>query len=293
MALDVRKLRAIDLARLLNSTSAGEVVSEAVVRRHVGRAGFRVASPGDPDRIDLLRYVAWLAVTRHAAIEAKEKRAAGAGNGEDRWLSIAEASAAVVPAVTSDAVRKWCTAGLPFERTGGGGREIRIRHADLARWVAANKPSWRMAATPNGAGVEEARGDVEGRGDPRRTFEAALRLGEARARREDLRRQTDEIRLRRQLGELVSAAEVERVWSAQVGAFARGLARLPDQCLPGLARVVGSMLEGLGVPANKSAPAVEAVKAAFRAEVEGVTEILRAGLSEAPADNQEQDDGEE
>lgn len=255
------------------------------------RAGFRVASAGDPSRIDLLRYVGWLVVTRHAAIAASDK-SASSGSG-DKWLSIADAAAAVVPAVTSDAVRKWCSAGLPFERTGGGGREIRIKAGDLATWVGRNKPGMRVVDAVAGSTPAAGAPESTSQTDPRRAFESALRLGDARAAREDLRRRTDEIRLQKQLGELVSAAEVERVWSAQIGAFSRGLAKLPDTCMPGLARAVGAMLEGLGVPANKAAPAVEGIKAAFRAEVQQATDIIRQGLSEHPASDQEQGDGQE
>jgi hypothetical protein len=62
MAIDPRNLRPSDLCRLLNSTPLGEVVNERQLYRHRSRAGFRI---GDGKRIDLLRYVAWLAVERH------------------------------------------------------------------------------------------------------------------------------------------------------------------------------------------------------------------------------------
>ena len=62
MKLDPRKLRPAELARLLNSTPLGEVVKSHVVYRHQNLAGYRI---GDGRRIDLVRYVAWLAVARH------------------------------------------------------------------------------------------------------------------------------------------------------------------------------------------------------------------------------------
>lgn len=187
-------------------------------------------------------------------------------------------------------MRKWCSAGLPFERAGGGGREIRIRLADLAAFVRRTRPRYTVtgAAKQASAGRPESHADS----DPRRAFESSLRLGDARAAREELRRRSDEIRLRKQLGELVSAAEVERVWSAQIGAFAQGLARLPDACVPGLAMAAAAALDGLGVPQNAAEPAVERLKAAFRAEVQQAADIMRRALSEGPA-NQEQGDEQE
>ena len=65
MPIDPRQLRPGELCRLLNSTPLGEVISERQLHRHRTRAGFRVAADGDTGRVDLFRYVAWLAATRH------------------------------------------------------------------------------------------------------------------------------------------------------------------------------------------------------------------------------------
>ena len=62
MALDVRKLRPGALCQLLNSTPLGEVINVRQLRRHRTRAGLRV---GDDQRVDLLRYIAWLVEVRH------------------------------------------------------------------------------------------------------------------------------------------------------------------------------------------------------------------------------------
>jgi hypothetical protein len=74
VAIDPRRLKPGEAARLLNSTPAGEVVSERQLHRHRTRAGFRIASEGDTGRLDLLRYIAWLTVERHALadVEAPE-----------------------------------------------------------------------------------------------------------------------------------------------------------------------------------------------------------------------------
>jgi len=68
VAIDPRQLRPGELARLLNSTPLGEVISERQLHRHRTRAGFRVAADGDAGKVDLFRYVAWLVTTRHEAI---------------------------------------------------------------------------------------------------------------------------------------------------------------------------------------------------------------------------------
>jgi len=71
VAIDPRQLRPGELARLLNSTPLGEVISERQLHRHRTRAGFRVAADGDRGRagkVDLFRYVAWLVTTRHETI---------------------------------------------------------------------------------------------------------------------------------------------------------------------------------------------------------------------------------
>jgi len=61
VAIDPRRLRPTQLARLLNSTPLGEVVSERQLHRHRTRAGFRI---GDGQSVDLFRYVAWLIQVR-------------------------------------------------------------------------------------------------------------------------------------------------------------------------------------------------------------------------------------
>ena len=62
-AIDPRRLRPAEVARLLNSTPLGEVISDRQVRRHRTQAGYRI---GDGAYMDLFRYVAWLAEEKHA-----------------------------------------------------------------------------------------------------------------------------------------------------------------------------------------------------------------------------------
>lgn len=61
-AIDIRKLRPVDVCRLVNSTPLGTVLDERRLYRHRSRAGFRI---GDGRHIDLFRYAAWLVELRH------------------------------------------------------------------------------------------------------------------------------------------------------------------------------------------------------------------------------------
>jgi hypothetical protein len=74
LAIDPRKLKPIELVRLLNSTPLGEVTSARSLYQHRARAGMRI---GDDKTVDLLRYTAWLAWERHHrdAYDAHRERA--------------------------------------------------------------------------------------------------------------------------------------------------------------------------------------------------------------------------
>jgi hypothetical protein len=65
VAIDPRRLRPTQLVQLLNSTPTGEVIGERQLYRHRTRAGLRITASGDPGKLDLLRYVAWLVIERH------------------------------------------------------------------------------------------------------------------------------------------------------------------------------------------------------------------------------------
>jgi len=72
VAIDPRQLKPTDLARLLNSTPLGAVIEERQLHRHRTRAGFRI---GDGRRVDLFKYVAWLADERHKPRPVKDPAA--------------------------------------------------------------------------------------------------------------------------------------------------------------------------------------------------------------------------
>ncbi len=72
MGTDVRRLRIGETCRLLNSTPLGECVGERQLHRHRTRAGLRIGADGDPNRVNLLRYIAWLFDQRHAPERASD-----------------------------------------------------------------------------------------------------------------------------------------------------------------------------------------------------------------------------
>lgn len=62
---DPRRLRPAELVRLLNSTPLGPVLTAKQLARQRDRAGLRIAAAGSSDRVDLVRFTAWLAGERH------------------------------------------------------------------------------------------------------------------------------------------------------------------------------------------------------------------------------------
>lgn len=106
MAIDPRNLRPGELCRLLNSTPLGTVINERQLYRHRNRAGYRL---GDGNRVDLLRYVAWLVeeVHRPRAGTASDSYEALKERARARNSAIAKAGRDIgeLPAVV-DAVRR-------------------------------------------------------------------------------------------------------------------------------------------------------------------------------------------
>ncbi len=64
MAMDLRALSPTELVRLLNSTPAGTVVNAAKVHRQMNEAGLRITAPGNSRKVNLAKYVLWLARER-------------------------------------------------------------------------------------------------------------------------------------------------------------------------------------------------------------------------------------
>ncbi len=74
MRIKTKKMKPIEVVRLLNSTELGTVLSTAKVYRHFTAAGYRIASTEDSRALNFYRYAAWL-VDRHNT--PREERAGG------------------------------------------------------------------------------------------------------------------------------------------------------------------------------------------------------------------------
>ncbi|MEM7577500.1 MAG: terminase gpA endonuclease subunit [Planctomycetota bacterium] len=110
MAMDLRALSPTELVRLLNSTPAGTVVSAAKVHRQMNEAGLRITAAGDPRKVNLLKYVAWLVRERDkplpGAISYEERKAREAER--NRALSRAGRDIGSIPEVEDPQRRDRC-----------------------------------------------------------------------------------------------------------------------------------------------------------------------------------------
>ena len=69
MPINPSNMRVVDIARLLNSTSQGFVLSQARLYRDFNRVGFRIAAAENPRNINLLKYIAWAYDQKHTPRE--------------------------------------------------------------------------------------------------------------------------------------------------------------------------------------------------------------------------------
>lgn len=74
MILKTKKMKPVEVVRLLNSTELGTVLSQATVYRHFTQAGYRIASTEDSRALNFYRYAAWLVDRRNMP---REERASG------------------------------------------------------------------------------------------------------------------------------------------------------------------------------------------------------------------------
>ena len=65
MTISTKKMKPVEMVRLLNSTELGTVLSSAKIYRHFSEAGYRIASAEDSRALNFYRYVAWLVDKRN------------------------------------------------------------------------------------------------------------------------------------------------------------------------------------------------------------------------------------
>lgn len=111
MAIDVRALSPTELVRLLNSTPAGAVVTAAKVHRQMNQAGLRITAAGDPRKVALIKYVAWLVLERDkpraSTLTYEERKAKEAER--NRALSKIGRDIGAIPAPEDVARREHCS----------------------------------------------------------------------------------------------------------------------------------------------------------------------------------------
>lgn len=121
MAMDLRALSPTELVRLLNSTPTGTVVNAAKVHRQMNEAGLRLTASGDPRKVNLAKYVAWLARERDKpapeTISYEDRKAREAER--NRALSRAGRDIGAIPPPEDPGRRARC--GDPEAASGGGG----------------------------------------------------------------------------------------------------------------------------------------------------------------------------
>lgn len=124
--IDPRRLRPADLLRLVNSAGTGDggaALTESQLRRHRNQAGYAIADPRSPQRIDLFRYAAWLTLEhlapRAETVSYEEQKARQAERNADAVRSaqeIGELPAVADPERKADACRSFrgfCEAYFP------------------------------------------------------------------------------------------------------------------------------------------------------------------------------------
>ena len=65
MTINTKRMKPVEVVRLLNSTELGTVLSQAQVYRHFAEAGYRIASTEDSRCLSFYRYAAWLVDRRN------------------------------------------------------------------------------------------------------------------------------------------------------------------------------------------------------------------------------------
>ena len=74
MTINSKKMKPVELVRLLNSTELGTVMTPAKLYRDFTAAGYRVASAEDSRCLSFYRYVAWIVDRHNAPVEQRAAR---------------------------------------------------------------------------------------------------------------------------------------------------------------------------------------------------------------------------
>ena len=73
MTISTKKMKPVEMVRLLNSTELGTVLSTGKIYRHFSEAGYRIASAEDSRALNFYRYAAWLVDKRNRPQETTQQ----------------------------------------------------------------------------------------------------------------------------------------------------------------------------------------------------------------------------
>ena len=73
MTISTKKMKPVEMVRLLNSTELGTVLSTGKIYRHFSEAGYRIASAEDSRALNFYRYAAWLVDKRNRPQETSQQ----------------------------------------------------------------------------------------------------------------------------------------------------------------------------------------------------------------------------
>lgn len=214
MAIDPRRCRPGELIRLMNSTPLGAVLDARRLQKHRARAGLRINPPDDTSRIDLFRYVAWLAGERVDRLSTAPRHREGSPEptGAARRLSVSQLAA--VLGVHVNAVKYHVERGMPYSNDRRGIR--RFNEPECRRWLAdrgsvhyngGNKlGAYAKEGTLEDVASKDKASDIN---DPDSPLGLELRLKRAKA--DEIETKTAERK-----GTLVNAQEVQAVFTTHL-----------------------------------------------------------------------------
>lgn len=267
MAINPRRLKPGELCRLLNSTPMGAVIDERALQRHRIRAGLRLSTDGDQSRIDLWRFIGWLAGICGDAMARAAKDPVGAidyaalvGAAEQeapttrRKHNVSAKPGAVRRAtksalcaalgVSATQAERYIDKGMPCDYSDRG---IRTFNIDECRsWITTDGPVNRKGHNKFGMwGQAEAEHNLR-TADGRSPAQIQLALAEMKLR--DL-----ELKIGQRAGTLVNAKDVEAAFSSHLNAVRTAFEAVP-------VKAASRVMAALEMPPSKQHLVIAAIQ---------------------------------
>ena len=146
MTISTKKMKPVEMVRLLNSTELGTVLSTGKIYRHFSEAGYRIASAEDSRALNFYRYAAWLVDKRNRPQETSQQTPAPASVPATHDIDFAVLSSDERFQVTAERELLALMATAPDALRPHGERMATFTWADPRNETIA----WAMLATPEG-----------------------------------------------------------------------------------------------------------------------------------------------